>query len=34
LNAAGIDPIRRAETLNVSEFISLQISLAKILKSQ
>lgn len=34
LNAAGIDPIRRAETLNVSEFISLQISLAKILKPQ
>ena len=34
LDAAGIDPTRRAETLNVSEFISLQISLAKILKSQ
>ncbi len=33
LNTAGIDPTRRAETLNVSEFISLQISLAKILKS-
>ena len=33
LNSAGIDPTRRAETLNVSEFISLQISLAKILKS-
>jgi 16S rRNA (adenine1518-N6/adenine1519-N6)-dimethyltransferase len=34
LDTAGIDPTRRAETLNVSEFISLQISLAKILKSQ
>jgi len=34
LEAASIDPTRRAETLNVSEFISLQISLAKILKSQ
>ena len=33
LNTAGIDPTRRAETLTVSEFISLQISLAKILKS-
>lgn len=33
LNTAGIDPTRRAETLNVSEFIALQISLAKILKS-
>jgi 16S rRNA (adenine1518-N6/adenine1519-N6)-dimethyltransferase len=34
LNAAGIDPTRRAETLKVSEFISLQISLANILESE
>ncbi len=34
LNAAGIDPTRRAETLTVSEFVSLQISLAKVLKSE
>jgi 16S rRNA (adenine1518-N6/adenine1519-N6)-dimethyltransferase len=30
LDMAGIDPSRRAETLSVSEFISLQISLAQI----
>lgn len=34
LNLAGIDPTRRAETLHVSEFITLQISLANILKPQ
>jgi len=27
LSAAGIDPIRRAETLNPSEFVALSISL-------
>ena len=32
LSAAGIDPGRRAETLEVAEFIDLQISLAKYLK--
>jgi 16S rRNA (adenine1518-N6/adenine1519-N6)-dimethyltransferase len=32
LLAAGIDPARRAETLSVSEFVALQISLAKIIK--
>jgi hypothetical protein len=30
LDRAGIDPNRRAETLSVAEFISLQISLAQI----
>jgi 16S rRNA (adenine1518-N6/adenine1519-N6)-dimethyltransferase len=34
LNAANIDPTRRAETLTVSEFVSLQISLAKFLTSK
>ena len=34
LTAAGIDPGRRAETLGVTEFIALQISLAKILESE
>jgi 16S rRNA (adenine1518-N6/adenine1519-N6)-dimethyltransferase len=29
LSAAGIDPIRRAETLNPSEFVALEISLRK-----
>ena len=29
LNSAGIDPIRRAETLNPSEFVALEISLRK-----
>jgi 16S rRNA (adenine1518-N6/adenine1519-N6)-dimethyltransferase len=33
LAAAGIDPGRRAETLNAAEFVALQISLAQILKS-
>ena len=33
LKEANIDPTRRAETLNVSEFISLQIALAGILQS-
>jgi 16S rRNA (adenine1518-N6/adenine1519-N6)-dimethyltransferase len=33
LTAAGIDPGRRAETLEAAEFIALQISLAQILKS-
>ncbi len=32
LSAAGIDPGRRAETLEVAEFIDLQISLTKYLK--
>ena len=32
LAAAGIDPGRRAETLNAAEFVALQISLAQILK--
>ncbi|MDX1708086.1 MAG: 16S rRNA (adenine(1518)-N(6)/adenine(1519)-N(6))-dimethyltransferase RsmA [Desulfobacterales bacterium] len=32
LEAAGIDPGRRAETLTVAEFVALQISLAQILK--
>ena len=32
LMAAGIDPGRRAETLDVSEFVALQISLAQALK--
>jgi len=31
LTAAGIDPVRRAETLSVSEFVALQISLARAL---
>jgi 16S rRNA (adenine1518-N6/adenine1519-N6)-dimethyltransferase len=31
LTAAGIDPSRRAETLGVSEFVALQISLARTL---
>ena len=31
LTAAGIDPARRAETLGVSEFVALQISLARML---
>ena len=30
LNMAGIDPTRRAETLSVAEFVSLQISLSQI----
>lgn len=34
LIAAKIDPIRRAETLAVSEFVTLQSCLAQILKSQ
>jgi 16S rRNA (adenine1518-N6/adenine1519-N6)-dimethyltransferase len=34
LIAAGIDPGRRAETLSVSEFVALQISLAKTLQSR
>jgi 16S rRNA (adenine1518-N6/adenine1519-N6)-dimethyltransferase len=34
LIAAKIDPGRRAETLSVSEFIALQISLAQIFKSE
>ena len=34
LIAAEINPGRRAETLSVSEFIALQISLAKIFKSK
>ena len=35
LSAAGIDPIRRAETLNPSEFVALEISLRKAMaKSQ
>jgi 16S rRNA (adenine1518-N6/adenine1519-N6)-dimethyltransferase len=34
LIAAEIDPGRRAETLSVPEFVALQISLAKIFKSQ
>jgi 16S rRNA (adenine1518-N6/adenine1519-N6)-dimethyltransferase len=29
LTAAGIDPIRRAETLNPSEFVALSVSLQK-----
>jgi 16S rRNA (adenine1518-N6/adenine1519-N6)-dimethyltransferase len=33
LAAAGIDPGRRAETLNAAEFVDLQISLAQVLKS-
>lgn len=32
LTAAGIDPLRRAETLDVSEFVALQISLARMLR--
>jgi 16S rRNA (adenine1518-N6/adenine1519-N6)-dimethyltransferase len=32
LTAAGIDPSRRAETLGVSEFVALQISLARMLR--
>lgn len=32
LVAAGIDPGRRAETLDVSEFVALQISLVQVLK--
>jgi 16S rRNA (adenine1518-N6/adenine1519-N6)-dimethyltransferase len=31
LTKADIDPIRRAETLSVSEFISLQVNLAQII---
>jgi 16S rRNA (adenine1518-N6/adenine1519-N6)-dimethyltransferase len=31
LSAAGIDPIRRAETLNPSEFVALSISLREIM---
>jgi 16S rRNA A1518/A1519 N6-dimethyltransferase RsmA/KsgA/DIM1 with predicted DNA glycosylase/AP lyase activity len=35
LSAAGIDPIRRAETLNPSEFVALSVSLQKAMaKSQ
>ncbi|MGD2099538.1 MAG: 16S rRNA (adenine(1518)-N(6)/adenine(1519)-N(6))-dimethyltransferase RsmA [Desulfobacterales bacterium] len=34
LRAAGIDPGRRAETLDVSEFVALQISLAQALKAR
>ena len=34
LSAAGIDPIRRAETLNPSEFVALEISLRKAMDSQ
>ena len=34
LAAAGIDPGRRAETLDVSEFVALQIYLAQALKAQ
>ena len=34
LTAAGIDPGRRAETLDVSEFVALQISLAQALKTR
>jgi 16S rRNA (adenine1518-N6/adenine1519-N6)-dimethyltransferase len=33
LTAAGIDPGRRAETLAVSEFVALQISLARVLNA-
>jgi 16S rRNA (adenine1518-N6/adenine1519-N6)-dimethyltransferase len=33
LAAAGIDPVRRAETLEAAEFVDLQISLAQVLKS-
>ncbi len=33
LASAGIDPGRRAETLDAAEFVSLQISLAQVLKS-
>jgi len=33
LAAAGIDPGRRAETMNAAEFVALQISLAQVLKS-
>ena len=33
LTAAGIDPSRRAETLGVSEFVALQISLARTLNA-
>jgi 16S rRNA (adenine1518-N6/adenine1519-N6)-dimethyltransferase len=31
LTRAEIDPVRRAETLSVSEFISLQVNLAQII---
>jgi 16S rRNA (adenine1518-N6/adenine1519-N6)-dimethyltransferase len=34
LAAAGIDPGRRAETLDVAEFVALQINLAHALKTQ
>jgi 16S rRNA (adenine1518-N6/adenine1519-N6)-dimethyltransferase len=34
LTAAGIDPGRRAETLDPADFVALQISLAKVLKVQ
>ena len=34
LSAAGIDPTRRAETLNPSEFVALEISLRKAMDSQ
>jgi 16S rRNA (adenine1518-N6/adenine1519-N6)-dimethyltransferase len=33
LTAAGIDPGRRAETLDAADFVALQISLAQVLKS-
>ena len=33
LTAAGIDPGRRAETLDAADFVALQISLAEVLKS-
>jgi 16S rRNA (adenine1518-N6/adenine1519-N6)-dimethyltransferase len=33
LSSAGIDPRRRAETLDAAEFVSLQISLAQVLQS-
>ena len=33
LSAAGIDPGRRAETLDAADFVALQISLAQVLKS-
>lgn len=33
LTMAEIDPVRRAETLSVSEFISLQVSLAQIIET-
>jgi 16S rRNA (adenine1518-N6/adenine1519-N6)-dimethyltransferase len=33
LTAAGIDPLRRAETLDISEFVTLQVCLAQALKA-